>query len=95
MTPAHQASGRSQSDIAAWLAHSIAGITGVRPQEVSPVVPFTRLGLDSAAAVALTGELEEWLGRRLDPTLLYDYTTIEALAGHLAQRSAAAGAQHV
>jgi acyl transferase domain-containing protein len=30
------------------------------------------------------GELEAWLGRRLDPTLLYEYPTIDALARHLA-----------
>jgi hypothetical protein len=35
-------------------------------------------------AVALSGKLEEWLGRRLSPTLIYNYPTIAALANHLA-----------
>jgi acyl carrier protein len=35
-------------------------------------------------AIGLTGDLEDWLGTRLDPTLLYDYPTVAALAKHLA-----------
>ncbi len=33
----------------------------------------------------MTGDLEDWLGCELDPTLLYDYPTIDALAWHLAE----------
>ena len=40
-------------------------------------------GLDSAAAVGITGELEQWLGRRLSPTLVYSYPTIATLAHHI------------
>ena len=32
----------------------------------------------------LTGELEQWLGRRLSPGLIYHYPTIEAIARYLA-----------
>ena len=35
-------------------------------------------------AVGLAGELEDWLGRPLSPTLVYEHPTIEALARHLA-----------
>jgi len=73
-----------EPDIARWLTQSISSITDVPPGEVSETAPFTSLGLDSAAAVSLTGELEDWLGIRLDPTLLYDFTTIKDLSAHLA-----------
>jgi len=32
----------------------------------------------------MTGDLEEWLEREFDPTVLYDYPTIELLTAHLA-----------
>jgi acyl-CoA synthetase (AMP-forming)/AMP-acid ligase II len=40
-------------------------------------------GLDSSAAVGLTGDLEDWLETEIDPTLLYDYPTVEAIVKHL------------
>lgn len=55
----------------------------MNPAEVNISVPFDRFGLSSASALLMTGDLETWLGRELDPTLPYDYPTIEALAGHL------------
>ena len=51
---------------------------------IDPREPFTYYGLDSVQAVGLTGDLEIWLGRRLSPTLAWDYPNIESLARHLA-----------
>lgn len=42
-----------------------------------------RYGLDSVTAVGLAGELEEWLGRQITPTLIYDYPTIAGLIQYL------------
>jgi acyl carrier protein len=33
----------------------------------------------------MTGELENWLGYSIDPTLIYDYPTIESFAQHLTE----------
>ena len=46
--------------------------------------PLAGFGIGSLQAVRLAAELEEWLGRKLAPTLVYDYPTIDALAGFLA-----------
>ena len=48
-------------------------------------IPFASLGLDSAAAVGISGDLEVWIGRRISPTVLYSYPTIESLASYLAE----------
>jgi 8-amino-7-oxononanoate synthase len=45
---------------------------------------FASYGLDSVAAVSLSSEMEDWLGRRLSPNLLWDYPTIDRLCTHLA-----------
>ena len=70
--------------IAAWLVVKLAGPLGVPAAEIDPTRPFANFGLGSLRAVGLAGELEEWLGRPLSPTLLYEYPTVETLARHLA-----------
>lgn len=70
----------SATEIQAWLMSYMADLLG---EEVSATVPFERYGLDSAAAVALTGELGKWLGITLDPNLTFEYRTIEALGEFL------------
>ncbi|NES00531.1 MAG: acyl carrier protein [Symploca sp. SIO1B1] len=75
------------AEIQNWLVSYLTGFLEIDPDEVDPTIPFERYGLDSSTAVALTGDLEDWLGSELDPTLLYDYPTIETLAQHLADES--------
>jgi acyl carrier protein len=75
--------------IADWVIGELSERLGVDPEEIDPRRPFAFYGLDSAEAVILAGELEEWLGCTLSATLLWEYPTIEALAGYLAQEIAA------
>jgi acyl transferase domain-containing protein/acyl-CoA synthetase (AMP-forming)/AMP-acid ligase II/thioesterase domain-containing protein/acyl carrier protein len=70
--------------IRAWLVEKLAAQLRVDPASLDTGAPFVQHGLDSARLVGLSGDLEAWLGRRLDPTLLYEHPTIEALARHLA-----------
>jgi acyl carrier protein len=72
------------AEIQAWLVSYLAESLEIDPDEVDVTIPFDRYGLDSSAAVGLIGELEDWLGCELDPTLLYDYPTIEVVALYLA-----------
>lgn len=71
------------AEIQAWVVSYLAELLDVDADEVDVKIPFDRYGLDSSAAVGLTGELEDWLGHDIDPTLLYDYPTIEGLVQHL------------
>lgn len=75
----------SAAEIQAWMSSYLAQLLALEPDEINVTIPFDRYGLDSSVAVGLTGDLEDWLDRKLDPTLLYDYPTIEALAQHLAE----------
>ncbi|MEC4805692.1 MAG: hybrid fatty acyl-AMP ligase/type I polyketide synthase [Jaaginema sp. PMC 1079.18] len=72
-----------QQQLQAWLIQQVADQLGIEPGIVDPQQPFAYYGLDSVAAVRLTGELEEWLERSLSPTLAYDYPTIAAMAAYL------------
>lgn len=74
----------SLAEIQQWLIVYLAGLLEMAYADVDVATPFDEYGLDSAAAVGMTGELEAWLEQDVDPTLPYIYTTIETLARHLA-----------
>ncbi|MCB0240626.1 MAG: acyl carrier protein, partial [Anaerolineae bacterium] len=70
-----------------WLLTHIAAQVKVPRNEIDSREPLERVGLDSLAAVAITGELGDWLGRELSPTLFYEFPTVEAIARHLSGES--------
>ncbi|MGO4736872.1 acyl carrier protein [Bosea sp. 2KB_26] len=78
------ATDKGEAEITAWcVAHLAKGLR--RPADkIDPQAKFTRLGVDSAMAVYLVAELEEWLGRELPPELAFEYPSIATLARHLA-----------
>ncbi|MBM3851836.1 MAG: SDR family NAD(P)-dependent oxidoreductase [Verrucomicrobia bacterium] len=67
-----------------WLTLRVARRLKLPASAIDPKEPFSHYGLDSLAAVEVSGELEKSFGRRLPPTLLYDYPSIRLLAAHLA-----------
>ncbi len=91
--PADRASARVRDALLSWLVSEVAAVARVAPESVDPQAPLARFGLTSKDVVALSGRLEERLGRRLSPTLAFDYPTIEALADHLTQLPAGPSAK--
>lgn len=77
----------TQAEFENWLISSLSERLNLRPSEVDVLRPFASYGLDSAAAVTLSGELQTKLGRRLPPTLAWDYPNIKSLARYLASDS--------
>lgn len=73
--------------IQAWLINKVSVALSLSPDQIDPRETFSSFGLDSRTAVSLSGDLERWLGRRLPPTLVWDYPTIDAIAEHLAAAS--------
>lgn len=88
-SPAMPASGPMAATLSAdtiqhWLVEQLAQRLGLKPHEIDIREPFARYGLDSVHAVALSSELEDWLGQNLPPTLMYEYPNIAVLSRHLA-----------
>jgi myxalamid-type polyketide synthase MxaB len=77
------ASVKSAEEISAWLIAQIAERLSVPASEIDVTQPFDRYGLDSLAAVTLSGDLEQYLNRSLSPTLVYEHSTIAELAAFL------------
>ncbi len=76
--------GRSELEIRHWITARLAVLLRVSPAEIDTQREFAAFGMGSLQAARLAGELEEWLGRPLAPTLAYEYPTIASLARHLA-----------
>jgi acyl carrier protein len=75
---------RSTEEIQEWMVNYLAQVLETSPDKIDVTVPFDDFALDSATAIGMTGELEEWLGKQVDPTLVYDYPTIEQFSKCLA-----------
>ncbi|MEM7585921.1 MAG: AMP-binding protein [Acidobacteriota bacterium] len=72
-----------------WLRERLAHAVGCSAEEVADEEPFAQLGFDSALAVALTGQLSEWLELELEPTMFWEHVHPLELAEHLASETAA------
>jgi acyl carrier protein len=75
----------SKSEIETWIVDYVAELLEVEPSKIDVTIPFDRYGLDSSAAVGLAGDLEDWLERELDPTMVYDYPSIDSLTQYLTE----------
>jgi acyl carrier protein len=75
---------RTATEIQDWIVRWLSKELKVPEDRLSPSQPFVNLGMSSRQAVMLSGDLEDWLGRELDPALVWDHPTIQALATHLA-----------
>lgn len=71
--------GKTSSEIEQWLVERLAVKLNIPAADIDTRVPLEQFGLDSQDAVVLSGDLEQFLGCRLPPTLFYECGTIEAL----------------
>jgi len=71
-----------RTEIRSWLINAVARAAHRPSERVNPAEPLSDLGLDSVKLVSLTGEFSEWLGWRVEPSVVYDYPSINALAQH-------------
>jgi acyl carrier protein len=76
--------GQLTERILSWLVRQVAEQTGVEPSSIDIQAPVWKLGLDSLAAVSLSGDLGAWLGVELPAELLWEQPTLEALASYAA-----------
>lgn len=71
---------KNSNDIIDWMANYINDITGKKMLGSKLEAPFNELGLDSAAVINMTGDLSEWLGIEIDPTIAYEFPTIRSFS---------------
>ncbi|GAC1671278.1 MAG: hypothetical protein PVS3B1_10540 [Ktedonobacteraceae bacterium] len=81
--PSATARSLSAATIQDWLVAHVAQALKINAKRIDVRAPFAQYGMDSAQAVSLSADLEDWLGSSIAPTVVYDYPTIEALAHYL------------
>jgi acyl carrier protein len=77
---------KTQAQIGQWIKEYLAELLEIEPNEIDEDYEFERFGINSSAAVSLVGDLEEWLGFELSPSLFFEFNTISQVSQHLAQR---------
>ncbi len=77
-------------DWTAELRAMTAALRGVSPDQIASAAPFYDQGLESTDLLKLVQKLEARLGRKLYPTLLFEYNNIDQLAGYLTETFGAA-----
>jgi acyl carrier protein len=75
-----------------WMVDWIARQLGLPPGEIEAGKSLMDYSLSSVTAMMLVGDLEEWLGLVLPPTLAWDYPSIAAIADYLTEQLAARSA---
>jgi acyl carrier protein len=78
-----QAPTPSQESIVFWLTQWIAKELGLPVETIETSQSLLNYSLSSVTAMMLVGDLEEWLGLTLPPTLVWDYPSIDAIASYL------------
>jgi len=66
-----------------WLLQRVAAYLQLNVEEISADVSLLAYGIDSVTTVSLCGELQDLLNIPIDPTLVWDYQTIDAIVDHL------------
>lgn len=73
----------TEQSIAEWLIGHLSAKLGMKPEQIDPATTFAEQGVDSMIAIVMSGDLAEWSGRDIDPTVLYEYPTVSALAKYV------------
>lgn len=75
----------SREEIQSWLIQRIAKEVKITPDKIGTDVPFARFGLDSIVLVTLVDDLEQMVDLSLDPTIFWEFPTIEILTNWLVE----------
>jgi acyl carrier protein len=73
-----------------WLIDEVATLLGRPAESIDHAAPFGDDGLDSVSGLTLAAAIEDHLGVEVDPTIVWDHPSIDALAEFLAGQAAAA-----
>ncbi|MEE9339864.1 MAG: acyl carrier protein [Methylococcaceae bacterium] len=74
-----------KKDVANWLVINLSKVLDINVNDIDQSLQFEDYGLDSITAVGLVGELAQWLKQELDPSIIYDYPSIDFLSEYIVE----------
>jgi acyl carrier protein len=72
--------------ISAWLVDWLSREIPMPAEEIDTTASVLDYSLSSVTATILVGDLEDWLGLELSPTLVWDFPTIDEITAHLLEQ---------
>jgi acyl carrier protein len=69
--------------LADWLAERVAYYLDAPTDLIDRSQPFARYGFDSVYALTLCSDIEDRLGLLIEPTIMWDHDSVDALAAYL------------
>jgi acyl carrier protein len=73
----------SLAELRGWLTGRVAEYLQRPAEEIRTDLPLAGYGLDSMYALIICGDIEDHLGVVVEPTIAWDYPTIDAVTGYL------------
>jgi acyl carrier protein len=77
---------RTTEDIQDWLMGQLAARIQIDVDDIDISATFESFALESADALVLLNQLEQWLGCPVPPVLIWNYPTIELLSQRLSEQ---------
>ena len=76
-------SAQQTAEIRRWLIERIAHYLERPVDDVDPTVPLAEAGISSVSAVELCGDVEDRFQINADPTMVFDYPTVDEIAAFI------------
>lgn len=76
----------SDESLRTWLVDTVAGYLALPPSQIGTEVKLRSLGLDSVHAMGLCVDIEERWGILVEPTLAWDFPTIDSIVEYLGEQ---------
>lgn len=77
----------SLTELRDWLTARVAGLLELPAGDIRSGASFAENGLDSMGALMLCGDIEDHFGIPMEPETAWNYRTVDALAGYLAEQT--------
>jgi acyl carrier protein len=72
-----------RTEIEAWLRDALGALLAVSAPTIDADRPLAEYGLDSIGSVGLIAALEQWLGRSVSYSVIWNHPTLAALSAHI------------
>jgi len=69
-----------------WLTERVAFYLERPEESIDPDAGLVEMGLDSVYAMTLSGDLEDHFGLVIEPTVAWDYRTVNELTGFVREK---------
>lgn len=83
------AANRDEISVEEWICERMSDLLDMESDEVDVHRPVAAYGIDSVDAAYLVGDLEEWMGRKIPPDFVWEWSTVREIAKRLAEASTA------